>query len=366
MQLSGYRVVWLPFIFLMALSVVGCNGGKKKTADTSSGEDMELFTSGGDTIDVQIAELKLGPFDRQIVSHGKLRARETAVLQFEDSRQPLHRLYVRNGQHVVQGQKIAAIDDRRALLEVQKSEDEFKQRELDLQDVLVGMGYSPHDKSDIPADKLALACIKSGYNIAESNYKQAQLRLKHVCLTAPISGVVADLHAQEHTIPESGKPLCRIIGDNGFEVVFEVLESELSAIRTGERVEIRPVALRDVTAEGVLQEINPSVDDRGMVQVSAGLRNPSKSLFDGMNVEVRINQRMEERMVIPKSAVVLRSDKPVVFSVRNGTAAWNYVDIEAENAESYCIVSKTLKPGEMIVVDGNANLAHKTPVALRL
>ena len=104
------------------------------------------------------------------------------------------------------GQKIAAIDDRRALLEVQKSEDEFKQRELDLQDVLVGMGYSPHDKSDIPADKLALACIKSGYNIAESNYKQAQLRLKHVCLTAPISGVVADLHTQEHTIPESSKP----------------------------------------------------------------------------------------------------------------------------------------------------------------
>ena len=117
MQLSGYRVVWLPFIFLMALSVVGCNGGKKKTAETSSGEDMELFTSGGDTIDVQITELKLGPFDRQIVSHGKLRAHETAVLQFEDSRQPLHRLYVRNGQHVVQGQKIAAIDDRRALLE---------------------------------------------------------------------------------------------------------------------------------------------------------------------------------------------------------------------------------------------------------
>ncbi len=180
MQLSGYRVVCLPFIFLMALSVVGCNGGKKKTAETSSGEDMELFTSGGDTIDVQITELKLGPFDRQIVSHGKLRAHETAVLQFEDSRQPLHRLYVRNGQHVVQGQKIAAIDDRRALLEVQKSEDEFKQRELDLQDVLVGMGYSPHDKSDIPADKLALACIKSGYNIAESNYKQAQLRLKDV------------------------------------------------------------------------------------------------------------------------------------------------------------------------------------------
>lgn len=365
MQLSGYRGVWLPFIFLMALSIVGCGGDKKKPVDTSSGEDIELFTSGGDTIDVQVAELILQPFDLQIVSHGKLRSRETAVLQFEDSRQPIRHLYVCNGQHVVRGQKIAAIDDRTALLDLQKSENEFKQRELDLQDVLVSMGYSLHDKSDIPAEKKALASVKSGYNIAESNYKQAQLRFNQVSLTAPISGVVADLHAQEHTIPEAGKPLCRIIGDSGFEVVFEVLESELGAIYTGQRVEILPVALRNQVTEGVLQEINPSVDDRGMIQVTAELKNPSKNLFDGMNVEVRIDQRLDNRMVIPKSAVVLRSDRPVVFSVRDGMAAWNYVDIEAENADYYSVTSKTLKVGEQIIVDGNANMAHQTPVVLR-
>lgn len=349
---------------MLTASSLSCQGEKKKGNDPS-GEDIELFTSGGDTIAVEIERLSRAPFDLQIVSHGKLRAEKMATLRFEDSQAPIERLYVKNGQRVSKGQRIASIDERKARLELERSKEEYKQRDLELQELLVGMGYDPNDRSKIPADRLELAYTKSGFRMAMNKCKQAELNLEQIHLLAPISGRVSDLNTQEHSIPELGKPLCHIIGDGGFEVVFDILESELAAIRLGGQVEVLPLALRDVKATALLQEINPIVDDRGMVQLRARLQNPAKEFLVGMNVELRIAQRLEDRLVIPKRAVVLRSDKPVVFSVRDGKAAWNYVDIEAENSEYYCIQSKTLEEGQEIVVDGNANLAHDAPLKLR-
>ena len=41
--------------------------------------------------------------------------------------------------------------------------------------------------------------------------------------------------------------------------------------------------------------------------------------------------------VIPKTAVVLRSGKQVVFTLKEGKAMWNYVHTGLENMEEYTV-----------------------------
>ena len=77
-----------------------------------------------------------------------------------------------------------------------------------------------------------------------------------------------------------------------------------------------------------------------MVQVKAAVTDKGK-LFEGMNVRVSIHRSLGKQLVVPKSAVVLRSGKQVVFKLDSTRtkASWVYVYTGLENADSYTITS---------------------------
>ena len=100
-----------------------------------------------------------------------------------------------------------------------------------------------------------------------------------------------------------------------------------------------------------------------MVQIKASVGYHAR-LVEGMNVRVSTFRSAGKQWVIPKTAVVLRTGKQVVFTVVDGKAIWNYVDTGLENATQYTITGETLKEGDQIVVTGNINLAHESPVEI--
>ena len=82
-----------------------------------------------------------------------------------------------------------------------------------------------------------------------------------------------------------------------------------------------------------------------------------------MNVRVRIQQESGRELVVPKSAVVLRSGRQVVFTLEEGLAVWNYVRTGMENLDEYTI-EEGLEEGATVIVSGNVNLAHESPVVV--
>lgn len=66
--------------------------------------------------------------------------------------------------------------------------------------------------------------------------------------------------------------------------------------------------------------------------------------------------------MVPKTAVVLRSGRQVVFTLREGKAQWNYVQTGLENMTEYTVTGDGLEEGAQVIVTGNVNLAHETPV----
>jgi multidrug efflux pump subunit AcrA (membrane-fusion protein) len=151
-------------------------------------------------------------------------------------------------------------------------------------------------------------------------------------------------------------------------VDFTVLESELPLLGKGDRVSITPYADAVHKYDGQVSEINPLVDDNGMVKVKARI-NGNKLLFSGMNVRVSVRRAIGNQLVIPKTAVVMRSGKQVVFTLVDGKAQWNYVHTGLENADNYVVNKRVddnapdgLKEGDVVIVTGNVNLAHESPV----
>ncbi|MDR2027593.1 MAG: efflux RND transporter periplasmic adaptor subunit, partial [Prevotellaceae bacterium] len=100
------------------------------------------------------------------------------------------------------------------------------------------------------------------------------------------------------------------------------------------------------------------------VQVKAVISNRDNKIYEGMNVRVRVQLLLGRQLVVPKSAVVLRTNKKVVFRLDRNKAAWVYVQTAQENSDSY-VITEGLSAGDSIIYEGNINLADQSPVALK-
>ena len=311
-------------------------------------------------LEVTVAPLKTIDFEHELVSNGKIAARTVAELKFKTS-EVISQIFVRNGSQVNRGELIATLDTYSLSTRVKQAKDALDRATLEYQDVLIGQGYKLDELASVPADIINLAKIKSGLNTAQTQYEIANHDLYQASLVAPIDGTIANLFAKTNTLSYPSEVFCNIIDTRSLEVQFTVLENELGYIKTGDEVKITPFSIPDLTVGGKVTEINPWVNENGMVKVRASVTYNSR-LVEGMNVRVSAFRSAGKQWVVPKSAVVLRTGKQVVFVMSDGKANWNYVQTGLENATEYTITSETLKEGDMIITSGNINLAHESPV----
>jgi len=312
--------------------------------------------------EVKVFTLAYTEFNRELISNGTIAAQQKATLYFQTS-EIISTIYVKNGDRVLAGQAIASLDSFKLKNRLKQAYDNLERSALNLQDVLIGQGYSLSDTVRIPQEVMQIAHVKSNYDQAMYQYEMAEYDLRQATLYAPFAGTVANLFQKEYNMSSPGESFCTIIGNTSIEAVFNILESELPVVKTGDQIVVSPYAISDFSSEGRITEINPMVDGYGMIHVKALILTPGNKLYEGMNVRVKIQQAIPNQLTIPKEALVLRTNKQVVFTLREGLAQWNYVQTGLDNSTHYVIL-EGLHEGDVVIYDGNLNLAHETPVSV--
>ena len=315
-----------------------------------------------DTGVVKTMVLQHTEFNYELISNGTIAAAEKADLRFEVP-DIVEEIYVKNGQYVVKGQKIAGLAQFKLQNAVDQMYDNLEKAKLELQDALISQGYTVQDSLTVPPEIMKIAKIKSNYEQSVIQYELARYNLNKSILYAPFDGIVANLFSKRFNMPSTSEPFCTIIGSQMLEADFKVLEGELALINKGESIWLSPFAIADYTASGHIEEINPVVDEHGMVRIKARIHGAKDKLYDGMNIKVKIQQSKGAQLVIPKSAVVLRNNRKVVFTVKNGRAFWNYVETGMENSTGH-VITEGLQVGDSVIYEGNLSLAHETPIRI--
>ena len=217
---------------------------------------------------------------------GKVKAADYADMYFRSSELISH-VYVKTGQRVGKGDKLADLETFAFNIQLREAEIALQQAEFELKDILIGQGHNPDDLQSVPEDIMKIALIKSGYQQAEIQKEKALREIQNATLTAPFDGIVANLAARPHQVSSTGEPFCRIIRNTDMEVEFHVLESELHLVSTGQKVTLEPLASSIGVQTAVISGINPVVDEKGLIQVSAKVKG-NVGLMEGMNVTVLI------------------------------------------------------------------------------
>ena len=349
------KTTW--FYCTLCILLLACSSGKEEQTSENASTAVEDKIA-----EVSVMKLEYSDFSHELIANGTVSAQNKADLRFQTT-EIISAIYVKNGDRVRKGQKIAMLDPFKLQNSLEQAKDNLDRTRLEFQDVLIGQGYSLSDTTNIPEESLQLAKVRSNYNQSQNQYEMAEYNYKNSVLYAPFDGVVANLFAKVHNQPNS-EPFCTIIDNQNPEITFNILENELPLINTNDKVLVSPFSQTTFTVEGHITEINPMVDKNGMIKVKASIRNKDNKFYEGMNVKVRVQRLLSKQLVIPKTALVLRTNKKVVFKLENERAIWVYVETAQENSDSF-VVTSGLNEGDVVIYEGNINLAHETPVRVK-
>ncbi len=350
--------------------LVACSEEKKQEKEINiQGQEQAVAK-----VDTMV--LRWQTFNNQLLCNGRLTAIKKAELQMPRQGEILLSVPVHNGQRVEAGALLAVSDTVTRRAELEKAEQDFERACVELQDKLIGLGYNvgtTHSDEEwqniVPADVLHRVELTSGYHNARYQLESARKALKDCRLRAPFGGRIANMEARPH---QACSKFCTLLDDSFFDVEFKILEAELSFVRVGQHVQITPFVYKDSNFTGTVTEINPTVDDRGLVKVVARIKNTSAQLMDGMNVRVIVESGIPHMLVVPKEAVVERDGYHVVFmyDASSRRAIWTYVDIVYSNLNSHVITGcarkqTTVNEGDIVITSGNLNLADDTEVEVK-
>jgi len=204
---------------------------------------------------------------------------------------------------------------------------------------------------------------KSGLTTAINSYKRAKLNFEYTKITAPFSGAVGDFDLVKGQRINSGQKLCKLFNTSALKIDVGVLESDVTKIKINGSAKIEIPSVPGQTFTGKVVNVSPYIDkETKTCKVTIQIQNASSKLKPGMFVKVNIETtNLQNRVLIPKEALLVRDKRPLVFVVEDGLAKWKYIEMGEQNDEFIEVLSG-VEPGENVIVEGQYTLAHDAKV----
>jgi membrane fusion protein (multidrug efflux system) len=222
----------------------------------------------------------------------------------------------------------------------------------------------------IRAERARLSRARSGLAQAEVTLQEATLDLAQTSVKAPFPGRVADLRVVEAQHVSPGTELMTIVDLDPIKVEVQVLEAEIGYLTEGRRATVTFAAFPGETFTGRVSTINPVVDPEfRTARVTLILSNPQGRIKPGMYARVSLEaQFFPDRILVPRSAILEKDRRNMLFVFEDGRAKWRYVTTGLESDRLVEILASEdtdmVEPGEIVLVDNHFYIQHDAPVQL--
>ena len=173
-------------------------------------------------------------------------------------------------------------------------------------------------------------------------------------LTAPMSGVVAELAAREGMTVMAGAPLFRINGLSTIWINADVPERLATQMRPGSAVEARVPALPGTVFKGkisaILPEVNPATRT---IKARVELANPGGQLVPGMFATVNFSPTAKRDVLLVPTEAVIQTGKRSVVLVAQEEGRFAPAEVEVGlDSNGRTEIRSGLQAGQKVVVSG--------------
>lgn len=352
------RTLFPGILFFVCTLSITCT-----PADTERVDDADAVSvqrQGSRPVEVQTTLAYTGRLRQFIAGQGHIRStfEETIFSKVEGQ---LAWSVAQNGMQVQKGEKIAQLDTTLYALEAEKLNLQLLNARREYEDLLIGYqpllpGKTAEEIAEIQ-QQLKARCGIPALEIERQILSRNRLA---ACIQAPISGVLADVQLTEGTYVKSGQELYRIYDNRHF---FLDAFFPGSAIRDFHKGQVAVISLPTESGrkyKARVHSLNPYLDESGMIRIRLEIPE-SSGLVPGMYASVEVWRESPPRILVPLQAVVLRDQRTVVFTLKEGHARWNYVQLGKDNGSEAEILSG-LAAGDTVITTQNLGLAHHARV----
>lgn len=199
-------------------------------------------------------------------------------------------------------------------------------------------------------DRMRAMSIPDGLIRQSESAGTAQARFP---LSAPVSGVIAELGVREGAAVAPGTTLFRIAGLEKVWAVAEVPEAQAIRLARGQKVKAVLQADASLAFEGELKEILPQVSSSTRtLQARFEVDNKDGKLTPGMLLRLQVIGPGSSRLVVPSEAVI-RTGKRAIVLVRRENGSFESRDVVLGHEVGDDIeVTQGLTEGEQVVASG--------------
>jgi len=374
-------VIKLFFFILLSICLACCGTAVKPEVDAEGDTILQNKTTdiaspiAAEITRVQTATVLRTTFYERIESNGILKAAQDQIITAPINSKIISFNKI-NGQYTAIGTTLLLLETTAVQYRLQRAQISLFNSKKEYESQLLGYEALLKDRTVAEAADIKKKLqISAGLTNAEQEIKEATHEISEAQVKATFTGVLADIKIQQGQMVAVGQPLLRMYNPHKLLLEIKILEADIALIKIGCPANVTPLAQSTFTYAARVVEVNPIVDENGMVNVklevvSANENNNSASpvksqghniLFPGMNCTALIKVPVLQTLLVPKEAVVMRNNKAVVFTVKEGKAFWNYITVGRDNGKEVEI-TKGLVAGQTVITTNNLQLAHDAPV----
>jgi RND family efflux transporter MFP subunit len=323
---------------------------------------------------VEIATVARGAIAQQLVVVGNLIG-DTTVSVVPRVAGRMQAIYVRLGDQVTLGQRIAKIEDFELQEQIKQQEAAqdvaratIRQREADLQlaETNAERSRSLFARELLP--KQTLDDTEARYQAAQaqldlaraqstqSNARLEELRINmaNTVIVSPVNGFISRRSADPGAFVGQNAPVVEVVDIGRVRLVANIVERDLQHIQTGDDTRVEVDAYPGEVFSGRIARVAPVLDPATRTApIEVEIPNPGFRLKPGMYARVSITtEDRKEALVVPSDAVIdLGGRRGVFVAADDDTVRFRPVTVGIEEQAQIEILSG-LAEGERVVTTG--------------
>jgi HlyD family secretion protein len=358
--------------------VAGRGGGGDFGGGGSGGFGGGGFRGGGNfggrgPLVVELAAARKATMNQEVRVVGNLIGEATVAVAPRTAGR-VQDVFVRLGDRVTRGQRVAKIEDFEIVEQVKQAEAAqevaaatIRQREADLQLALTNVERSrnlfqrqllPKQTLDDNEARYQAAVAQIDLAKAQSTQSRARLdelriNLANTVIVSPVNGFVAKRSVDPGAFVSQNVPVVDVVDISSVRLVVNVVERDLKELRAGAQAKVEVDAFPGEMFQGRIARVAPVLDPATRTApIEIEIPNSDFRLKPGMYARVGITTATKkETLVVPVDAIADLGGRRGVFQHLNGVAIFRSVEVGTEGEELIEVVGG-LSEGDQVITTG--------------